>query len=55
MVVVCNQITSLPTGHCVMGRLAERMQLSFNDIRSECRAAEEEETVIHFLCQCPRI
>ena len=32
------------TGHCVMGRHAERVRLSFN---------EEEEIIIHFLCQCP--
>lgn len=43
------------TGHCVMGRHAERMRLPFNDFCRGCRSAEEEETVIHFLCQCPSL
>ena len=41
------------TGHLVMGRLAERMRLPFNNFCRWCRSAEEEETVIYFLCQFP--
>ena len=43
------------TSHCVMGRHAERMRLPFNDFCRGCRSAEEEETVILFLCQCPSL
>ena len=39
------------TGHFVMGRQAERMQLPFNDFCHGCnRYVEEEETVALFLC-----
>ena len=43
------------TGYCVMGRHGESMQLSFSDFCCGCRSAEEEETVIHFFCQCPSL
>ena len=44
--------TTVPvlTGHCVMGRHAERMILPLCDSCRECRSVEEEETDIHFLC-----
>ena len=41
------------TDHCVIGRHAERMGLPFNDFFRGCRCLEEEETILHFLCQCP--
>ena len=41
------------TGHCVMLRHLESMQLPLNDYCRVCKSAEEEETVIHVLCQCP--
>ena len=50
---VISATVALLTGHCVMGRHAERMGLTFNDFYSGFRSLEEEETVVHFLCQCP--
>ena len=38
-----------------MGRHAERTRLPFNDFCRGCWSAEEEETVIQFLCQCPSL
>ena len=43
------------TGHYVVGRHAERMRLPFNNFCRGYRSAEEEETVIQFLCQCPSL
>ena len=43
------------TGHCVMRRHAERMRIAFNDFCRECRSTEKEETVVHFLYQCPSL
>ena len=37
------------TGHCIMGRHAESMQLPFNDFRNGRRSADEKETVNRFL------
>ena len=39
-------------GYCVMGRHTERMRFPFNDFCHRSKSAEEEESVIHFLCQC---
>ena len=41
--------------HCVMERHAERRKHPFNNIYRGCRFTEEEETVIHFLCQRPSL
>ena len=43
------------TGHCVMGKHAEKMALPFNDFYRGCRSAEEEKVVMHFLHQCPSL
>ena len=43
------------TGHCVVGSHAERMKLPFDGFCRKFRSAEEEETVIHLLCQCPSL
>ena len=43
------------TSHSVMGRYAETMRHPFNEFCRGCRSAEEEETVVHFLCQCLRL
>ena len=55
--VPSNYLTTVAmlTGHCIMGRHAERMSLPFNDFCRGCRSIEEEETVFHFLCQCPSL
>ena len=37
------------------GRHAERMRLPFNNFCREYSSAEKQETVIHFLCQCPSL
>ena len=51
---VSSIIVAMLTDHCGMGRHAERMQLPSNHfcIVSSGRSAEEEETFIHFICQC---
>ena len=36
----------------LMGRHAQRMRISFNDLFCGCWSAEEEKTVIHFLLHC---
>ena len=54
----CNIISitiDMLTGHCVLERHAGRMQLPLNGFCHECRSAEEEETVVHFLWQCPSL
>ena len=38
-----------------MGRHAERMRLLCSDFYRGYRSAEEEEIVIHFICQCPSL
>ena len=46
------------TGHCVMVRNAEIMQLPFNDFWRGCRSAKKGLlllTVIHFFCHCPTL
>ena len=45
---VISTTVAMLTGHCVMGRHAERMRLPFNDIHRGFRFAEEDETVIYF-------
>ena len=40
------------TGHCVMGRHVETMQLPSNDFYGESRPPETEDTVIHFFDPC---
>ena len=47
---IISTTVAMLTGNCVMRRHTKRMKLPFNDF---CRSAEKEETVIHFLCQCP--
>lgn len=46
-------ITAVITGHCLFGRHAERMQIPTNDFCRSCRDEEEEESIQHFLCECP--
>ena len=38
------------TGHCVIGKHAERMRLQFTESCHRCGSA-----VSHFLCQCPSL
>ena len=52
---IISMAVALLTGHCVMGRHAERMQFPLNDFRRGSRSAEEKETVIEFICQCPSL
>ena len=43
------------TDNFVMERHAEKMQLPSNEFCHGCESVEEEETVIHFLCQSPSL
>ena len=47
--------TSVLTGHCALGKHAERLGLPFNDYCRSCGSEEEEETVLHLMCQCPAL
>ena len=44
---VISTTVAVLTGHCVMGRQAEKMRLPFNDFCCGCRSTEEEETIVH--------
>lgn len=46
-------IIGVLTGHCLIGRMAERMGFSVTDYCRSCGDEEEEETIEHFLCECP--
>ena len=52
---VISTTVAMLTGHCVVGRHAERMRLSFNDFCCRCRSAQKEETVIHFFFVSARL
>ncbi len=43
------------TGHCLIGRHASRLGFSSHDYCRSCEDEEEEETVLHLLCTCPRL
>lgn len=43
------------TGHCLVGRHTERLEASSNDLCQSCKTEEEEETVVHLICQCPAL
>ena len=53
--LVISITVAMLTGHCVVGRHPERKRLTFSDFCTGCRSAEEEETVIYFLYQCPSL
>ena len=41
------------TGHCLIGRHANRLGLPSNDFCRNCLQPEEEETIEHLICHCP--
>ena len=43
------------TGHCMIGRMSERMGYPRNDLCRSCFDEEEEESVQHLLCDCPAL
>ena len=49
------QTVSILTGHCLFGRHAARLGVPHNDYCRSCGCAEEEETVLHLMCQCPAL
>ena len=52
---VISTTVAVITCYCIVERHAERIRLAFTDFCRGCRSTEEEETVIHFLCQCPSL
>lgn len=40
------------TGHCILGRHADRMGAPFHDYCRSCQDVDEEENVEHLLCRC---
>ena len=48
---IISNTAAMFTGHCLVGRHAERMRLRFNNYCCGYRIAEKEGTVIHFFCQ----
>ena len=48
-------IVSVMTGHCLIGRHAERLKVLSNDFCRSCGDEEEVESIEHLLCLCPAL
>ena len=48
-------IVSVVTGHCLIGRHAERLNVATSDLCRTCGDEEEEVSIKHLLCTCPRL
>lgn len=50
-----SRLLAVITGHWALGRHASRLGLPFNGHCHSCGDREKEETIFHFLCECPAL
>lgn len=48
-------VVAVITGHCLIGKHAERLNVPSNDFCRSCMDEEELETIEHFVCHCPAL
>ena len=51
----CRSVVRVATGHWLIGEHASRLLVPTHDFCRSCKDIEEEETVEHFLCNCPAL
>ena len=53
--IYLSALLSVLTGHSKFGNHARRIGIPYNDFCRSCQNEEEEETITHFLCNCPAL